>query len=103
MGGKMGYEEYGFDAGLLIRPDYIPSFAELSEQYSEVHSPLLDQTSPRLKNLTPDQQQWRDYGYVIKRNFLSHDLIDEYVRLRDELGLLGHEIFPGQPHLYSSV
>jgi hypothetical protein len=98
-----GFENYGLDSDLLVNPNYIPSFSELSTRYPEQYSSLLDQTEYRLKNPTADQQHWRDYGYVIKRNFIPNDLVDEYLRFRDKLSL-GNQGFPDvHPHLYSSV
>lgn len=82
-----GFENYGKEAGVLVDPDRIPDFLELSEPFNEAQSLLLDQQHVRLKGITPDQQHWRDHGYVIKRNFLSHDFIDEYNEIRRRLNL----------------
>jgi hypothetical protein len=98
-----GYENYGLESGNLVNPNYIPHFHELSEHYPEEASLLLDQKTAFLKNITPDQQHWRDYGYVIKRHFIPDTLIDEYIELRNKLNL-GDGLFPDcHPHLYSSV
>jgi hypothetical protein len=97
------YDIYAPDAGKLIHPDYIPHFSDISEQYPENLSALLDQNSVQLKNLTEDQRHWRDRGYIIKRNFIPHSLIDEYLELRRRLDL-GDSLFPDcHPHLYSSA
>jgi len=98
-----GYENYGLESGKLVNPNYVPHFLELSEDFPDEKSPLLDQKTTSLKNLSPDQRQWRDHGYVIKRNFIPGSLIDEYIELRNKLNL-GDGSFPDcHPHLYSSV
>jgi hypothetical protein len=98
-----GYENYGVEFDKLINPNYLPSFLELSEDYPDEGSPLLDQKTACLKNLTLDQQHWRDQGYLIKRNFIPHTLIDEYIEMRNKLNL-GKNHFPdAYPFLYSSV
>jgi hypothetical protein len=98
-----GYENYGIESGKLVNPDYLPDFIELSEDFPDEATPLLDQKSVCLKNLTPDQQHWRDYGYLIKRNFIPLTLIDEYIELRNKLSL-GDGLFPdARAHLYFSI
>lgn len=82
-----GYENFGLESGQLVDPNRIPHFTELSEQYSDQNSIMLDQHDIKLKGISTDQQQWRDYGYVIKKNFIPHDLIDEYNLIRDKLNL----------------
>jgi hypothetical protein len=104
MGGAMpGYENYGLEANNLVDPHYIPSFAELSEEYPDESSPLLDQKTTKIGGITEDQQFWRDHGYLIKKQFVHHDLIDEYIEARRKLNI-GPGLFPDcHPHLYLSV
>jgi hypothetical protein len=98
-----GYENYGIQSGQLLDPDYLPHFLELAEDYPDEALPLLDQKAVWLKNLTPDQQHWRDFGYVIKRNFISSALIDEYAEFRNKLNV-GDGLLPdARAHLWSSV
>lgn len=99
----MGFENYGRDAGMLVDAAHIPNFIDLAETYVDSDSTLLDQDNVRLKGLTADQQHWRDYGYVIKRNFLPHSLIDEYVMLRQNLEVGSGNIADCHPHLYSEA
>jgi len=94
-----GLELEGLRRGVLVNPDYQPTFDELSEDFADEHVPLLDQRSVQLRGLTEDQRHWREYGYVIKRNFVPHPLIDEFLRLRTNLGL-GHGSFP-EPIAYA--
>lgn len=99
----MGYENFGLEHGQLVDPNRIPHFSELSEQYADSDSILLDQRGVALKGITPDQQQWRDHGYVIKKNFIPHDLIDEYNEIRTKLEL-GDGAFKNiTPYLNHSV
>jgi len=97
------YEGYGLRAGKLVNPNYIPHFLELAEDFPDEQSALLDQKSVKLKNLSADQQLWRDQGYLIKRNFIPHSLIDEYLEIRRKLKL-GSGVFPdAHPFLYASA
>jgi hypothetical protein len=99
----MGYDDHGLRTGQLININRIPHFLELAEQFPEQDVPLLDQNSTNLKMPTPDQQHWRDYGYIIKRNFIAHDLIDEYLSIRRKMNL-GSGPFPDiTPYLNHSV
>jgi hypothetical protein len=98
-----GFENYGLEFGKLVNPDYIPHFLELSEDYPDELSIFLHQQTVRPRNLTLDQQHWREHGFVIKRGFISNSLIDEYIELRRKLNL-GDDRFPNtRPHLDSSV
>lgn len=98
-----GYENYGIESGMLVEPDYIPHFHEISEQFPNNMVPLLDQAEVRLNGLTEDQRHWRDHGFVIKNNFIDHGLIDEYLELRRRLDL-GSGPFPNMvPYLNHSV
>lgn len=87
MAARAGYENVGLEMGHLVDPTRIPDFLDIAEQYSEENSLLLDQQNVRLKGFTEDQQHWSDHGYVIKRNFIPHDLIDEYNLIRAKLNL----------------
>ncbi len=82
-----GFENFGLEHGQLVDAGRIPHFSELSEHYPDDVVMLLDQQNVKLKGITPDQQHWRDNGYVIKRNFIPHDLLDEYARIRQRLDL----------------
>lgn len=53
----------------------------LVKQWSEAEEALLGPT------LTEDQAFYRQNGFLIKRNFIPHDLIADYMALRDRLGL----------------
>jgi hypothetical protein len=103
-----GYESYGIESGKIIDPDHLPHFLELAEDYPDEGSPLLDQKTVSLRDLTPDQQHWRDFGYVIKKQFIPPNLINEYLILRDKLNLGDGHFMRGDaadayPYLYSSV
>jgi hypothetical protein len=98
-----GFENYGLEAGVLVSPDVIPDFLELSEEYPEAQSLLLDQPRANLKGLTADQQHWRDQGYVVKRGFLPHDLIDAYDDIRRTLRLGSGPFADITPYLNHSV
>ena len=37
-----GYENYGLESGKLVNPNYVPHFLELSEDFTDEKSPLLD-------------------------------------------------------------
>jgi hypothetical protein len=95
-----GLENYGLEFDKLVNPHHIPSFLDLSEDYPDTS--VMRQTT-LLKGITADQQHWRDHGYVIKRNFIPHDLIDEYVELRDKLNLGFGELPYGEAYLEYSV
>jgi hypothetical protein len=100
-----GWENYGFESKKLVNPDYIPHFLELSENFPEgCCAPLLDQVTTNLKSITLDQQHWRDYGYLTKKQFIPDHLIDEYMNIRDQLNL-GTGEFPNiTPYLnYSAI
>jgi hypothetical protein len=98
-----GWENYGLESDTLVNPHYIPSLAELSEDYPDDSVPLLDQKTTKISGITKDQQFWRDYGYLIKERFIPHNLIDEYIEIRRKANL-GAGLFPDcHPHLYSSV
>jgi hypothetical protein len=98
-----GFENFGLESGMLVDPDHIPDFLDLAEDYSDAESTLLDQNDAQLSGLTADQQHWRDHGYVIKRNFIPHHLIDEYVELRRKLEVGSGPIADCHPHLYSEA
>lgn len=87
MAGRGGYENLGIEMGHLVDPARIPHFLELAEEYPDENELLLNQQNVSLKGFTKDQLDWRENGYVIKRNFIPHDLIDEYNVIRDKLGL----------------
>lgn len=87
MAGRGGYENVGIELGHLVEPDRIPHFLEIAEPYDDQKELLLNQANVLLKGITPDQQHWRDNGFLIKRNFIPHDLIDEYNVIRDRLKL----------------
>jgi diketogulonate reductase-like aldo/keto reductase len=98
-----GYENYGLESGKLVDPSYIPHFLEISQPFSDNMVPLLDQNAVSLRGITADQQHWRDHGYVIKKNFIDHGLIDEYLEIRRKLNL-GSGPFPDiTPYLNHSV
>jgi hypothetical protein len=98
-----GYENYGLETGKLVNPDQIPRFLDISEDFEDKGVPILDQKAVKLRGITSDQQHWRDYGYVIKRNFIPHDLIAEYIDIRQKLNL-GDGLFPDiTPYLYHSA
>jgi hypothetical protein len=98
-----GYENYGLETGKLVNPNHIPRFLDISGDFEDKGVPILDQKAVKLRGITPDQQHWRDHGYVIRRNFIPHDLIDEYVNIRQKLNL-GDGLFPHVvPYLYHSA
>ena len=78
----MSFENYGIDTGKLLDPSHIPNFLDISEPFAEDAALLLDQQTVILKGLSEDQIHWRENGYVIKRNFIEQDLIDEYLDIR---------------------
>lgn len=70
---------------------------DLSGPIEEAVLPFLDRADSSLSGipLTVDQRFWRENGYLIKRNFLPHSLIDAYVEVRKN-----HEEWLGQPTAY---
>jgi hypothetical protein len=98
-----GYENYGLEAGKLVNPNHIPRFLDISGDFEDKGVPILDQKAVKLRGITLDQQHWRDHGYVIKRDFVPHDLIDEYIDVRQKLNL-GNGLFSDiTPYLDHSV
>jgi hypothetical protein len=99
----MGFENYGIDSGKLLNPGFVPNFNDISEPFPEENALLLDQRLVKLKNLTVDQRHWQQDGYLIKRHFLDHKLIDQYIDIRNKLNL-GFGPFPDITlYLYHSV
>jgi len=99
----MSFENYGVDTGKLLDPEHIPNFLDISEPFNEEAALLLDQQTVVLKGLSEDQIYWRKNGYVIKRNFVEHDLIDEYLNIRNKLNLGNGPFDDITPYLYHSV
>lgn len=98
-----GLENIGLESGTLVNPSYIPHFLDLTEDFADEAVPLLDRDDAVLYNLTDDQIHWHNFGYVIKRNFVPHDLIDEYLSIRERENL-GAGAFPNTtPYLYHSA
>lgn len=87
MAGRAGYENVGIEMGHLVDPNRIPDFLELAEDYPDEHELFLNQNNVRHKGISADQQHWREHGYLIKRNFIPHELIDEYNLIRKKLDL----------------
>jgi len=58
------------------------TFDMLAEDVDDTTAPLLDRTTCDESSLSPDQKFWRDNGYLIKENFIPHDLIDRYCEIR---------------------
>ncbi len=103
MAGRGGYENVGIEMGHLVDPGRIPHFLELSEQYPDQNEMLLNQANVSLKGITEDQQSWRDDGFLIKRNFIPGDWIDEYNAIRTRMNL-GDGHFPSiTPYLNHST
>lgn len=53
----------------------------LVKEWSDTEEKMLD------SRLTEDQKFYRRNGFLIKRNFIPHDLIEDYVALRQKLSL----------------
>jgi hypothetical protein len=70
------------------------TFADLSESVPDTERPLLDRAQTPT-TMTPDQQFWREHGYLIKERFLPEDLIDRYCRVYEKSGPWLH----GTPYL----
>ena len=87
MAGRGGYENVGIEMGHLVDPAHTPHFLELAEPYPDQLELLLNQSNVALKGITDDQQFWRDNGYLIKKNFIPHNLIDEYNVIRERMNL----------------
>jgi len=54
----------------------------IAEEVDEATAPPLDRTVIDEAALNSDQKFWRDNGYLIKENFIPHDLIDRYCKIR---------------------
>lgn len=55
-------------------------FTDFCEFIPDKKKPFLDRHKVREFSLTDDQWQWRRDGHIIKREFIPHDLIDNYCR-----------------------
>lgn len=62
-----------------------PSWDDLTDQLPDEGRPPLDRSDVDPATLTDDQRQWWEQGFVIKRDFIPHDLIDAYWAERSKL------------------
>jgi len=92
MSGK-GFEDWGRESGQLLNANLEINFQEIAEYLPNELLPLLLQRDAQFTGLTADQQFFNENGFIVKKNFIPHDLIDEYVRLRRRLNL-GRDVFP---------
>ena len=53
----------------------------LIKEWNDVEEKMLNST------LTRDQEFYRQNGFLIKKNFIPHDLIEDYMALRQKLSL----------------
>lgn len=60
------------------------SYSDISETLPESLLPEFLRSDYR--PTTVDQKNWSDFGYVIKRNFMPHDLLDLYIKRRAKDG-----------------
>jgi Phytanoyl-CoA dioxygenase (PhyH) len=65
------------------------TFDMISESVADEVVPFLDRKVVDESALDADQKFWRDNGYLILRDFLPHDLIDAYVKLREKVPSAG--------------
>ena len=62
------------------------SWSDIAEDSpSDNMLPPLDRQSINEDALTPAQQHWRENGYLILRDFIPHDVIDAYCKVRERL------------------
>ena len=71
----------------------MPDFGELSETYPDTKVPFLDQINIDHSHITPHQRFWKEHGYLLIENMIDASLCDEYINLRERLGL-GLQRFP---------
>lgn len=71
----------------VVHPDRMPTFEDLSEDYPDDEVPPLDRAACDESRLTWDQLHWRRHGYLILPRFMPDDLIDAYLKLRDDTGI----------------
>lgn len=53
------------------------SLSQFTDTVPDSDRSLLDRSSPPA-HMTPDQEYWRKYGYLVVENLIPHDLIDRY-------------------------
>ena len=62
-----------------------PTWDDLSDELADEGRPPLDRSDVDTTNLSADQRQWREQGFLIKRGFIPDELIDGYWRVRSQL------------------
>jgi hypothetical protein len=60
------------------------TYEDISENIDDDLRPWLDRKNVDESQLTDDQFHWRRNGFLIKRKFLSEDIIDKYVKIREK-------------------
>ena len=80
--------EYG-DAQLILStrrtPEPAINWTDLSGAIDERKLPVLDRETVDASRLSPTQREWRDKGFLLRREFIPHDLIDSYSAVREKL------------------
>lgn len=66
-----------------------PTFADLSENPDPSLLPLLDRPNVETSELTDAHKEWRKRGVVILPQFMPENIMDEYIKVREQLGLPG--------------
>lgn len=76
------------------------SLNQFTETVPDSERPPLDRVVPPA-HMTPDQEYWRKYGYLVIENFIPHDLIDRYCErfIRDTLNVGKIGYFSPTPYL----
>jgi Phytanoyl-CoA dioxygenase (PhyH) len=62
-----------------------PTFEDLTEHPPETRLPPLDRSDADLTACTADQRDWASQGFIVKRNFVSEDVLDRYWKVRSQL------------------
>jgi hypothetical protein len=62
-----------------------PTFEDLTEHPPESRLPPLDRSDADLTACSADQRHWAEHGFVVKRRFVSEEVIDAYWKVRAQL------------------
>lgn len=83
-GGAEGDEELLFYAQNPFKAAV--SWTDIAEEApSDNMLPPLDRKQVDVNLLSDEQRHWRDNGYLILRNFIPHDVIDAYCKVREKI------------------
>jgi Phytanoyl-CoA dioxygenase (PhyH) len=62
-----------------------PTFEDLTEFPPEEPLPPLDRDDTDWTSWTADQRHWAEHGFLVKRHFVSDDVLDAYWKVRTQL------------------